>query len=485
MDDFTFGSHRLVHLDLKGAPPRVAYFEKLFPYLRTWGATGLLLEWEDTFPYNRELSRIGSNGPTSLGSGYTAQEALQILQIAGDCGLAVVPLVQTFGHLEFVLKHDEWRSLREVENFPSSICPSNPATLPLVKSLVRQIVSFHPDIQYLHIGADEIWHLGLCSVCSKRASLSKYGKSTVYLEHVLAIAQYIKEMYPCLKIIIWDDMLRSTDLQVLNEYYVGKYVEPMIWHYNSRETFSLPQDLWTKYSAVFPNIWAATAFKGATGSTRQIPIISHHISNHERWLEELGIHGNKINEFRGTAFTGWSRYDHYATLCELLPTAIPSLALCLRVWLHGYSEHTHMQVAKSLGYVDHPLHINPQLRPAPIASNLSYPGWQLTGGIEWFLNFKTKYDGMVNSEQILTWMNPWQVANSYTNPMQLESLLPAFSDLLLELTSLESYLKVQMEAIFFPPAIDEWTSTHLQPMKNKLIELKQTADNQIKINSRG
>lgn len=72
--------------------------------MRTWGATGLLLEWEDTFPYNRELSPIGSNGPSSLASGYTIQEAGHILQIAGDCGLAVVPLVQTFGHMEVCKK---------------------------------------------------------------------------------------------------------------------------------------------------------------------------------------------------------------------------------------------------------------------------------------------------------------------------------------------------------------------------------------------
>lgn len=123
--------------------------------------------------------------------------------------------VIVFGR-QFVLKHDEWRSLREVESFPSSMCPSNPGSLPLVKSLIRQIVTFHPDIQYLHIGADEVWHLGLCSVCSKRASASKYGKSSLVLEHILATAQFIKETYPCLKIIIWDDMLRSIDLQVLN-----------------------------------------------------------------------------------------------------------------------------------------------------------------------------------------------------------------------------------------------------------------------------
>ncbi|XP_012271746.1 hexosaminidase D [Orussus abietinus] len=484
MDALTFGSHRLVHLDLKGAPPRLCYFEKLFPLLRSWGATGLLLEWEETFPYTRELTPIGSNGLQGQSSGYTNQEARQLLQMAGDSGLAVIPLVQTFGHMEFVLKHKEWRSLREVEHFPSSMCPSNPGTLLLVKSLIRQIVTFHPDIQYLHIGADEIWHLGLCSVCIKRATSSKHGRSSLYLEHILAIAQFIQDTYPYLKIIIWDDMLRSIDLQVLKEYYVGKYVEPMIWHYSARETFSLPPDLWDKYSSVFPNIWAATAFKGATGSCQHIPIIHHHVSNHERWLEELSTHVNKVHEFRGTAFTGWSRYDHYATMCELLPTAIPSLALCLKVWLHGYTEQIFTEVAKSLGYIEHPLHVTPQPRPAPIPSSLLFPGWQVAVGIEWFLNFKAKFHNVTESEQIRTWMNPWQVANNFTNPMQLESLVPAITNLLLELSSLEGYLKVQMEAMFFPFTIDEWFGTHIEPMKDKLKELKRTTENQLKLGCR-
>ena len=95
------------------------------------------------------------------------------------------------------------------------MCPSKPGAQPLVKSLIRQIVTFHPDIQYLHIGADEIWHLGLCAVCSKRANSSKHGKAALFLEHVMAVAQFIKETYPHLKIIMWDDMLRNIDLQVL------------------------------------------------------------------------------------------------------------------------------------------------------------------------------------------------------------------------------------------------------------------------------
>ena len=34
---------RIVHLDLKGAAPKVSYLEQLFPLFKTLGATGLLI----------------------------------------------------------------------------------------------------------------------------------------------------------------------------------------------------------------------------------------------------------------------------------------------------------------------------------------------------------------------------------------------------------------------------------------------------------
>lgn len=74
---------------------------------------------------------------------------------ASDLGLNVVPLIQTFGHMEFVLKHKQWQTLREIDVYPSSMCPSNSAALLLITNMIKQIVTFHPDLQYLHIGADE------------------------------------------------------------------------------------------------------------------------------------------------------------------------------------------------------------------------------------------------------------------------------------------------------------------------------------------
>lgn len=88
---------------------------------------------------------------------------------------------------------------------------------------------------------------------------------------------------------------------------MGTLVEPMVWYYNSSDTFSLDGTLWEKYSNCFHHIWAASAFKGATSSCQILPVTKHHISNHEAWLSELGLHGGKLLNFRGLALTGWSR----------------------------------------------------------------------------------------------------------------------------------------------------------------------------------
>ncbi len=142
----TKNMHKLVHLDLKGAPPKVAYLEKVIPLFHTWGATGLLIEYEDIFPYSGKLELLKSR------NAYTEGEVKRILHLAAENHLEVIPLVQTFGHLEFVLKYEEYAHLRELAENPMDISPVKEGAYELVREMINQILHLHPDVNYIHIG---------------------------------------------------------------------------------------------------------------------------------------------------------------------------------------------------------------------------------------------------------------------------------------------------------------------------------------------
>src|SRR5690242_20324851 len=109
-------SQRLIHLDLKGAPPRVSYLEAVFPLFRKWGATGVCIEWEDMFPYSGPLNLLRAS------YAYSPADVRKILAAARRAKLTVVPLIQTFGHLEFLLKHKRFAHLREQHGDLQNLC---------------------------------------------------------------------------------------------------------------------------------------------------------------------------------------------------------------------------------------------------------------------------------------------------------------------------------------------------------------------------
>ena len=125
--------HRVVHLDLKGAPPKLSYLHELFPLLREAGATAILLEYEDMFPFWGNLRNISAK------NAYSQRDVQNLQKWATQNDLLIIPLVQTFGHLEFVLKLDEFKELREVPIYPQSICPSQDKSWTLIKEMIDQV----------------------------------------------------------------------------------------------------------------------------------------------------------------------------------------------------------------------------------------------------------------------------------------------------------------------------------------------------------
>lgn len=56
---------RVVHLDLKGAPPKMHVLKTLFPLIAAAGANALLLEYEDMFPFEGMLRNASAKNAYS------------------------------------------------------------------------------------------------------------------------------------------------------------------------------------------------------------------------------------------------------------------------------------------------------------------------------------------------------------------------------------------------------------------------------------
>lgn len=110
--------------------------------------------------------------------------------------LKVIPLIQTFGHMEFVLKGAAFASLREVPKYPQVLCPSANESIILVQLMIDQVLSLHPQVNSLHIGSDEVYYLGVCPRCIQRMSelperKKEHPKVDLFIKHVKAVAEHV------------------------------------------------------------------------------------------------------------------------------------------------------------------------------------------------------------------------------------------------------------------------------------------------------
>ncbi|XP_075222877.1 hexosaminidase D-like isoform X2 [Lycorma delicatula] len=466
---------RLLHLDLKGAPPLVSYLKRILSLAKELGATGVLLEWEDMFPWTGTLS------PLAARNAYSRQEVLDIIETAASNQLEVIPLIQTFGHVEFALKYAEFADLREVAESPQALCPSLNSSLDLVHQMVDQIMEIHKGIRYLHIGCDEVFHMGECVRCRTQA------RETLFLNHVSHVAGYVRNKYPDTVPIIWDDMLRHLPPISLDSFHIGELVEPMVWVYAEDVYRFVPSSVWEKYATTFPRVWAASAFKGAFGETLYVPNVKRHLENNMRWLQVMSTEGPKFKGgFQGIAITGWQRYDHFAVLCELLPSAIPSLAVNLLVTSHGYfnqSLRTKLNNGLSCGVfapsIDRStsfLNLNNDPYLWDQFSRCVFPGHSFYKLLYRMHSIEREVAEMVNSvTKEKGWLTDYNVRHNFSSPLRVDELMIDHQRLYHSVTGLVRSAKEGLSEVFDMYTIAEWIEQRLYPMIIQLEQIERDA----------
>ncbi len=188
---------RGIHLDLKYFMHRVDYLtDAWLAELHRFRINTLLLEYEDKFPFRRYPELAAPDA-------FTPAELTRFLARARGLGLRIIPLFQTLGHWEFILRHERFRSLRGGEDgeYHTEIRPNDQAALKLVFELIDEILAYHEEDDWFHAGGDEPWFL------RKRYRNDSEALAATYGRHMRQVCQYLisKGKRP----LIYEDIFRN------------------------------------------------------------------------------------------------------------------------------------------------------------------------------------------------------------------------------------------------------------------------------------
>ncbi|KAL0595781.1 Hexosaminidase D, partial [Plecturocebus cupreus] len=396
-------------------------------------------------------------------------EIKEILHLAGLNELEVIPLVQTFGHMEFVLKHAAFAHLREVGPFPCTLNPHEAESLALVGAMIDQVLELHPVAQRLHIGCDEVYYLGEGEASRRWLQQEQNSTGKLCLSHMRAVAGHVQARRPGVMPLVWDDMLRDLPEDQLAASGVPQLMEPVIWDYTADLDVHGKVLLMQKYQRCgFLRLWAASAFKGATGPSQALPPVEHHLRNHAQWLQVAG--SGPPGSLQGIILTGWQRYDHFSVLCELLPAGVPSLAACLQLLLRGgFDEDVKAKMENLLGISS--LEITDPVRQGAG----TFPGRSILALVtQVSLHLRSSVDTLLEGNRYITgWFSPYHRQRKLIHPVMVQHIQPTALSLLAQWSTLVQELEAALQLAFYPDAVEEWLEENVHPSLQRLQALLQ------------
>lgn len=464
---------RIVHIDLKGAAPKVEYFKDFFKMLKDFGATGILLEYEDVFPFTGRLKEAVH------GQAYTLKDIELMKKWAVENNLYIIPLVQTYGHLEWILKVKSFAHLRDHQDYPQVITQCLEESYDVIYDMLDQVIDQHKDSLYFHIGLDEVYYKLMHPNCSETLFNNDFTKA--FLSHLTKVAAHVREKLPKAKILIWDDMLHNMDENTMEEFkpQISKYeIEPMIWAYMEDVKTWFQPYLYVKYGHIFKNVWAASAYKGASGELTTVTSIKHHYLNHITWIDViLEKHRLGIVNFKGITITGWTRYDHFLALCDLLPEAIPSLIMNLQTMQHGrITPEKKFEIGKKLGCTSDIPWTPEDIFYGQI--QCTFPGHEIYEAV---LPINTVIKRADESMEFArTYMTPINIHYNYLHKQRAHEVLQKLYGEYYSLTQFMSKFRQAGQTIYKNETIDEWLAVYLvptlDPVYDMILKIKSQID---------
>ena len=248
----------------------------------------------------------------------------------------------------------------------------------------------------------------------------------------------------------------------------------MMWGYMENVQTYFQPHIYQKYGKIFGSIWIASAYKGAMGELAYLTSIQHHYLNHLSWIDVMKEKiDNNVVGFKGIAFTGWSRYDHFLVLCDLLPQAIPSLVFNMQVMQIGkLSEEKKNDISKNLGcngkipwWNDwpHPISLS-ELHNLP--TSCTFPGQEI-------YTIVITLDNVIqntrsNLEFAEKYLSDFQLNNNYIHKKRSEEVKAKLISDYRMLNEFRKHFIQASQKIYHNDTIAEWLDVYFMPHFEKI-----------------
>lgn len=299
---------RSMYYDLRQTFPSP---DNLVNYIREMAAykiNTLVIEYEDKLPFHKHPELTDSE------SALTMSQFEEMQRIAYQNFIEMIPLQQSFGHLEYLLKHSKYRHLREIPEAVGEVCPCKEESFNVVAQLLDEMIEHHPLSRYLHIGCDEVWSLLSCPDCKKQ-----YGqeKNKMFIEYVNKVIQHVckKGKIP----IIWHDMMAQCNDEEIR--LLDNRAVVMIWLYNGIDVEQQVINLTKRFRAAGVEVMGAPAVRCHDSDDLQnIPHAVRRIDNINQWVNaavELEL-PCLVSTNWGTAFSMGAPYGLFETTFYLM-----------------------------------------------------------------------------------------------------------------------------------------------------------------------
>lgn len=311
----------IYHLDFNYTSRKIDFVRAQLDFAATHGYNGILWELEDQV---RWRTCPECSNPDS----WTQDEFRELLAYSRRLELEPIPLLQTVGHAEYVMKHPAYHSFREDPQYYDCYCTSNPEVKNFIGNWINEYCELFGDLKYFHLGGDEAYRFGSCPTCSKLEPNKLYG------EYIGDISETL--LKNGIRPGIWSDMILN------HRESIGHIPRNFIiwdWNYQAKYEFESSDFLNEKGFEVIVCSAARSSVDGPF--VPEVAVHAQNVLNAELKRQELGLLGHCV--------TSWSLRLNPIQAGQALLT-LPAMAMRFPGITH--EESARKAFADSLGFAE-------------------------------------------------------------------------------------------------------------------------------------